>query len=104
VTTRIVRAPFAADDKPVVRLAVARYKELRETKRAIQAEQDALAEMLAAEMDERGAKELTVGGIPIARLTEYDMETVDVVALRAKHPKIAARFTRSTPVKRVEVP
>lgn len=104
MTTRIVRAPHAADNSPIVRLAVARYKELREAKRAIQAEQDALAEKLAAEMDEHSAKELTVGGIPIARLVEYDMETIDVVALRAKHPKIAARFTRATPVKKVDIP
>jgi hypothetical protein len=104
MTTRITRAPHAADNSPIVRLAVARYKELRDAKRALQTEMNALAEKLAAEMDEHDAKELTVGGVPIARLVEYDMETIDVAALRAKHPKIAARFTRATPIRKVDIP
>lgn len=104
MTTRIVRAPHAADNSPIVRLAVARYKELREARAKIKTEMDQLAEKLAAEMDEHSAKELTVGGIPIARLVEYDLDYIDAAALRAKHPKIAARFTKQTPVKKVDVP
>jgi hypothetical protein len=101
---RISRHPFAVDGDIDTRVAIHKYKELRDWMQQAAAEQDKIKEKLAALMQEHDAQELTDRGVPVARLTEYDLETIDAPALKEKHPKLFARFTRVTPVTRVDVP
>jgi hypothetical protein len=101
---RIIRNPYAADANPLVRLAVIRYRELRTSKQAAELEMEQIKEKLGAILDEHGARELTLGGVPVVRLVEYEMESVDAKALRERHPRIAKLFTRLTPVRKIEVP
>jgi hypothetical protein len=102
--TRIVRAPHEIDGDLVTQAAIVRYRELRDWRLRAEAEMDELKDKLAAVMREHEAQELRHDRVVVARLTEYELETIDAAAIKERYPKIYARFTRSTPVSRVDIP
>jgi hypothetical protein len=103
MTTRIIRAPHAIDSDDLMRLAVERAKELGEQIRELKAQQDRAKLLLAQTMRANNAQELTIGGMPVARLTEYTQQTVKVSDLLARFPQ-AVTLVKQTPVVRVELP
>jgi hypothetical protein len=103
VTTRIVRAPHAIDNDSLMRMAITRAKELAEQRRELKAEEDRMRLLLAQHMRDNDAQELTVGGVPVARLTEYEQSTVKVSELLARFP-MAITIVNRTPVVRVDLP
>jgi hypothetical protein len=102
--SQIVRAPHAVDTDSLARMAVTRYKELRDQIKELDAERKRVAGVLGGIMREADAAELTVGGLPIARLTEFDREDVSAKALRIADPELAERLITVTPIVRVDVP
>jgi uncharacterized small protein (DUF1192 family) len=103
MTTRIIRAPHAIDEDSRTLLDVMRARDLRDRIAKDKAELDRLKESLAATLREQEAQELTVGGVPVVRVSEFDRQTVKVSELLARFPA-AAVLVNSTPVIRVELP
>jgi len=101
---RISRRPHSVDGNIEVENAIKRYKELRAWKQQADEECKQLKEKLSVQMLEHGATELTIGGVPVARLTEYDMQTVSAKELIVKHPRIAKALVKLTHIVRVDVP
>lgn len=103
MTSRIARAPHPIDsDEPLI-LVIKRARELSEQIRELKAQQNDAKLLLAQTMRDNDAQELTLGGVPVARLTTFDRQTIKVSELLARFP-YAAILVRSTPVVRVELP
>jgi adenylate kinase family enzyme len=103
MTTRIARAPHAIDTDDLLRMAVDRARELGKQIRKLEAQQTRVKLVLARTMQENDAKELTLGGVPVVRFTEYTQQTVKVSDLLAQFPQAVGLVSR-TPVVRVELP
>ena len=103
MTTRIVRAPHEIEGDALMEMAVRMTREARERRVKAKAEEDALKVILAQLMKDNDATELTLGGVPVARITTFNRDTVKLTELLAEFPQ-AAHLVNSTPVVRVELP
>jgi len=103
MTLRVTRAPYAIDSDSLMILGIDRLKELAERKRKLEVEEERIKKVLAQTMRDNEAKEMTIAGLPVARLVEYDRRTVKVDELLAQFP-MAVTLVTTTPVVQVRLP
>jgi len=78
------------------------YKELQNFIKQLQEEADAIKTAITAEMEAENTDTVATDLFTI-RWTEYQSARVDTTALKKELPDIAARYTKTTTVKRFQV-
>lgn len=100
------RTQYDATGQGDVEMAVMRSRQLKEWIDGAVKERQEIAEKLDVTMAEHGADALVLSGVQVARIDEYDTDTVtgdQAKAMKAKHPVIWKRFNKIGHVRKVVV-
>jgi hypothetical protein len=91
------------DANPEILGLIARYRAFRDARDNAVAQLDEVKAKLMAEITALGAQAVTVGGKVNARMSTVETVRLDQKELKAKHPELAAEFTRVTVSARLTV-